>query len=199
MNEKVSEDKKIISQAFVRYELDELKPTKKNSPAFLYVLIAIVGGIFLLSLFKTPRKVTKLVGKETPSMKMRNMKGEIRALRPQSEKIRVLDFWATWCSPCKKQMPALERLKNEHKDVEIWSINTDVPAADRRVKIDNFMKKGRWDFDVLIDSGQAVKLFKIEAFPTLVIISKNGIITFADSGNHPYKSLLKEIENARKM
>ncbi len=184
--------------------LEESKsvPSQKNGreegafPAFIYVLLAIVVGMFVLSMF--PSGVGLMVDKPSPELQLRNMAGDLKIMEPKSDKIKVLDFWASWCGPCFTQVPSLIRLERENKDVEVWSVNTDAPGIGRRSKIESFMQRGGWSFDVLLDTGRAVQNFNVSAFPSIVVIARDGNIIHASSGTHSYDSLIGHVKEARK-
>lgn len=184
------------------YERDLLDPTTLKSyskphpvPPFVYVLIAIIVAMFVLSMF--PSGAALMVDKQAPQIQLRSLTGELKVMDLKNDKIKVLDFWASWCGPCFDQTPSLLRLERENKDVEVLSINTDAPGNGRRPKIENFMRRGGWDFDVLLDNGRVMQNYKVAAFPTIVVVATDGSITYASSGNHSYESLVKQVKEAR--
>ncbi len=87
--------------------------------------------------------------------------------------IMILNFWATWCAPCKKEMPSLDRLSKRYPEILIYPINLEKPNLD---KTKTFFK----DLDIstlniYFDSEfELVKLFNMRGVPTSILIDKNG-------------------------
>lgn len=98
----------------------------------------------------------------------------------QPGKITVLNFWATWCPPCKEEMPELERFfRNNQQKVDFYAIN----LQESNGKISEFMNKNNYTMPVLLDAGGAVgKKFQVTAIPTTIIINKHGMIKYRKSG-----------------
>jgi thiol-disulfide isomerase/thioredoxin len=107
----------------------------------------------------------------------------------------LLDFWATWCSPCLKSMPLLEQLHLQYGEqgLSVVGINVDGPRS--RSKIKPFIRSRRITFPHLIDrNGDVMRLFGVQAIPTSILIAKDGTIIrrrlAAEVGDH------KALENA---
>jgi len=98
----------------------------------------------------------------------------------QSGKITVINFWATWCPPCREEMPDLDTFahKNQQK-VDFYAINLEEPIG----KISEFMDKNKYTMPVLLDTDGAVaKKFQVTAIPTTIIVNKHGMIKYRKSG-----------------
>jgi thiol-disulfide isomerase/thioredoxin len=98
-------------------------------------------------------------------------------------KVIFLDFWASWCVPCKEEFPFLIKLYNEYKDsgFVVVAVNVD---TDRR-KLDKFINNLGVEvpFTVVTDFEQKIpSLYNLEAMPTSFLIDKNGIIKFKHTG-----------------
>ncbi len=87
----------------------------------------------------------------------------------------LINFWATWCEPCKKEMPSLDRLqKNENlKNLKIFAINI---SKESKKKIDSFFKDlNIKNFDSYFDSPKTLaKTFSLRGLPTSILIDKDG-------------------------
>jgi thiol-disulfide isomerase/thioredoxin len=91
--------------------------------------------------------------------------------------VTVINFWATWCPPCVKEIPSLNRLKEKMKGLpfELISINY---AEDKKTILD-FMKKVKVDFPVLLDkNGDFAKKWNVITYPSTFVIDKNGKIKY---------------------
>ncbi len=88
-------------------------------------------------------------------------------------KIKVLNFWATWCAPCKKEMPSLDQLQSKEADIEVFAINMEKP---NQKKTKQFLRDLNVNnLKIYFDPNfELVKQFKIKGVPTTIILNKNG-------------------------
>ena len=87
--------------------------------------------------------------------------------------IMILNFWATWCAPCKKEMPSLEKLQQNYPDIKIYPINTEKPNKLRTRDFYNSI--GVVSLDIYFDPEfKLVKMLKMRGLPTSILINKNG-------------------------
>ena len=118
----------------------------------------------------------------------------------------VVNFWGTWCPPCKAELPHFDQLASEYKDdVTFLAIHTDYQkAAVYNYVSTNFPNSEIiFAYDILIDENDessADKYFSLLGgtmyYPRTLVLDKNGIITFADDGMLTYDALKAEIDNA---
>jgi cytochrome c-type biogenesis protein len=107
----------------------------------------------------------------------------------------VLDFWATWCGPCRQELPHLQSLYQQlkGKDIVILGINNE-----KKAKVAAFLKKYHYTFTNLHDSGHAASIeYHALVIPSVFIINKKGIVVDYLAGYHSKKQLLKAIKKAR--
>jgi thiol-disulfide isomerase/thioredoxin len=98
-------------------------------------------------------------------------------------KVVVLDFWATWCGPCRAQQPLYEEVKErfkDHKDVVFLNINTD----ENRALVKPFLDREKWNKTVYFEDGLSA-LLRVSSIPTTVIVGKNGKIASRMNGYVP--------------
>ena len=99
---------------------------------------------------------------------------EIR-LSDYKGKLLIINFWATWCAPCKKEMPSLDNLSqnNNFKNLEIFAVNMEEPNTTKTKKFfeDIKIKKLKIFFDSKLNF---VKEFKLRGVPTTIFINKQG-------------------------
>jgi peroxiredoxin len=120
------------------------------------------------------------VGSPAPSIKLQNLRGENFSLHEMRGKIVVLNFWATWCEPCKLEMPFFEQLHSAGRsDLEIWGVNFD--ESPQQVEI--FVKEFQLSFPILLDpGGQVQDLYRVRGYPTTYVVDKEGVIRFHHIG-----------------
>src|ERR1700682_3499497 len=89
-------------------------------------------------------------------------------------KVTLVDFWATWCAPCRFSMPRVQKLWMEYKPrgLELYSIDTDDPAPDREDRIRAFLTENGLKFPVAIDDGTAEEAFAVSRLPTMLLLDR---------------------------
>lgn len=98
-----------------------------------------------------------------------------------SGKVVIVDFWATWCEPCRQSFPAYERMTKDH-DVVVLGVSVDDEPDD----IPRFVADTKVHFPVAWDRGQRVsKLYNPTAMPTSFIIDPDGVVRHVHAGFHP--------------
>ena len=121
-----------------------------------------------------------IVGKQIPTFTLKNLDGKPVEIGVINNKVTVINFWATWCPPCREEMPELNKFAAENSDKVIFvAVNI---QEDKR-KVGDFMQNNKYTMPVLLDEDGAVaKTFRVSAIPTTVIVDKDGIIKYRKSG-----------------
>lgn len=99
-------------------------------------------------------------------------------------KVVLMDFWGTWCPPCRESVPMLRNLNKKYagKPFQLVSVSSD----DDEDVWKTFITAERMDWSQYIDlSGDVLHAFKVESFPTFVVLDKDGVIRFRQSGEGP--------------
>lgn len=123
-----------------------------------------------------PRPATDLIGKPAPALALPALDGRQVDLASLRGKVVLLDFWATWCAPCRDQMPAIAKLYRESKDQGLVLLG--VSDDEKPEQALQYLKERGYDWPNLFDGAQheARERFKVDAIPTLVLIDKQGVI-----------------------
>jgi peroxiredoxin len=111
-------------------------------------------------------------------------------------KVTIVDFWATWCEPCKKSFPKYQELYVKYKasGLEVIAVSVD----DEKKEIPDFIKTYGAKFPVGWDEGHKIaECYKPSAMPTAFVIDKNGVVKHIHNGYHDgeEKELEKEIKS----
>jgi peroxiredoxin len=133
-----------------------------------------------------------LVGNPAPSFDLPAQSGGKRvALSRASGKVAIVDFWATWCAPCRASFPKYEALSKKYPDdLVIMGISEDDDADG----IADFAKETGATFALAWDTDKSVaSSYHPDSMPTSYIIDKNGLVRFVHNGFHEGEEL--EIES----
>ena len=97
----------------------------------------------------------------------------------------VLDFWATWCKPCIKSLPALQKIAREFDGrVGVYTVNVDGPRNQPKVR--PFLKRHRLELPVLLDhSREVMKQFQLSGMPATIVFSTGGEVVYKHFGYKP--------------
>lgn len=125
---------------------------------------------------------------ELPNINLKNLKGKSISIQEltNTEDIKILSFWATWCVPCINELDAISEVYDEWQDetnVEIIAISTDDSRTKKRVK--PLVNGKGWEYQILMDENQDLKRsLNITTLPHVVVV-KNGKIIYRHSGYTP--------------
>jgi len=99
-------------------------------------------------------------------------------------KVTVVDFWATWCGPCRVSMPRVQQLWKEYRSsgVELYSVDTDDASPDREAQVREFLLQNKLEFPVALDDGRAADAFSVSSLPTMVLLDKRGDVIWSHVG-----------------
>ncbi len=129
----------------------------------------IIGIIFLMISLVSFSNSAK-----APDFNLKDQYGVVHSLENYKGKVMFLNFWATWCPPCKKEMPDVESIYKEYgenkKDVVILGVN-----SEKENEVKKFLKDKGYTFPTVIDeNSEVMRKYFIQAFPTSFVIDKEG-------------------------
>jgi thiol-disulfide isomerase/thioredoxin len=164
-----------------------------------FLVSALNGSVLTLS--PTDLKIAK-VGEEVPKFSIILLNGESFSSDKLKGKLYVLDFWASWCARCVKNLPQINLLKNDYKDrLSVFSVNVDEPAQ-KALAEKIISENGLFDFSVVRGLGEDDPFWKTFgganlnklSIPLYVLVDKEGIVRYADNGGTDLIELRKSIE-----
>ncbi len=161
--------------------------------AAIGILLVLVIGVFAEN---GPK-----IGDAVPQFQGTTLKGDKFNLADYKGKVILIDFWASWCIPCREEMPYLMELYRKYKDsdFEIIAVNIDDNPDNARKFISEL--PGTIHFPVVKDSKQEIPpQFQIKGMPSTILVNKKGIIQYWHTGfKDSYKSdYASEIEQLLK-
>jgi peroxiredoxin len=127
-------------------------------------------------------------GKKAPDFSLDGLSGRRVELKQFKGKVIFLTFWATWCGPCKEELPSIEALHQQFKgkDLAVLTVSVDYEGA---VPVEKYIAKQGYTFYVLIDpKGSVLDLYGVEQIPTTILIDKKGRIIGRAIGPRDWKS-----------
>ena len=158
------------------------EPVQASQPARSKLTITLVSIVILVVTFgivwlQSAKYEPLTVGKEAPDFVLPNLNEQSVRLSDYRGKVVFLNFWATWCKPCREEMPSMEVLyKNfDHDGLVVLAVSID--RVTTKKDIPPFVSSMNLTFPVLVDSwGQTDKRYKLMGVPETYIIDQQGIL-----------------------
>jgi thiol-disulfide isomerase/thioredoxin len=144
-------------------------------------LLTAIVGLFVLAWTQRDRFTPVDAGSSAPSFSATTLDGRVFDLDSARGRVVILNVWATWCAPCRKEMPALERLSQQFRgrNVDVVAISTD----DDPVLVRPFIENLGLTFSIIHDrEGVMGKRYLVNGLPTTFIIGKDGRIARRELG-----------------
>ena len=155
---------------------------ESSSPRIpLWALVASGAAIVLgLALLKDHR--ARAPSERAPQISLPRLDGQKQELKPGA--VTVIDFWATWCAPCRSSMPHVQSVFHDYtpRGVTLFSIESDIEHNDRDPSVREFLFQNHLDFPVALDDGTAEDAFPVSALPTMVVVAKDGSVAWRHVG-----------------
>ena len=147
------------------------------------------------------RSVTPVeVNYPAPELSLQNVNGETESLIGYRDQVVLVNNWATWCPPCKAEMPAIEKVYNEYKEQGFIVLAVDQTYQDDPFDIMPFIEDYELTFPVLLDeTGDIGRVYQVRSLPSSYFIDRYGFISDVVIGGPMSESLLRiRVEEALK-
>jgi cytochrome c biogenesis protein CcmG/thiol:disulfide interchange protein DsbE len=164
---------------------------------WISILALLVGAIWIWVSRAAPDETSSQIpaprpGFLAPDFSLQTTDGETIKLSELRGHPVLINVWASWCGPCRSEMPAMERVYQEYRDqgVEILGVNSTI--QDDPLKAEAFAKQIGLTFPILLDTaGEVTKAYQVRALPTSFFLDTDGIIQEVVVGGPMAEALLR--------
>ncbi|MCC7263094.1 MAG: redoxin domain-containing protein [Candidatus Latescibacteria bacterium] len=151
---------------------------------FIFTPPAEARPVERFGLMMAPPRSKELVGQPAPAFALKNLEGQETRLADFAGQVLIVDFWATWCGPCKLEWPSFIALQSQYegKGFSVIGLSTDEQAQTVRT----FAEKNQINYPLLMaDEKVRVEYGNITALPTTFLIDKQGVVRYTHLGTPP--------------
>jgi thiol-disulfide isomerase/thioredoxin len=136
-----------------------------------------------------------LEGKKAPSFSLQTISGKDMSLAAERGNVVVLDFWATWCPPCRESLPHLQAIHEDKdyasKGLKVYAVN----LREEKKTAGDYVKQNNLTFPVALDkSGGVAQKYQVQGIPTTVIVGRDGKVAkvFVGFGGDESEKAMRE-------
>jgi len=121
---------------------------------------------------------------EAPDFTLKSLEGSNLRLEEYRGQVVLINFWASWCGPCRQEMPLLDRLHHRYEDTGFAVLGVNVEGEVKPAQ--EIVDKTNVTFPVLIDEDQKVsEMYDLEAMPSTVVVDRDGVVRYIHRGYKP--------------
>ncbi|MBI5946187.1 MAG: TlpA family protein disulfide reductase [Chloroflexi bacterium] len=171
---------------------------QKNQRIILYLLILIAGGAW--TFLSMDRNGTSTAGNipapqagfAAPDFTLKTPTGETFTLSELRGNAVLVNLWATWCPPCRAEMPSIEKMYQEYKDQGFIVLAVDMTHQDNPLAIAPFIQEYSLTFPILLEeTGDVAAAYQLRSLPSSYFINRDGIINEVVIGGPMSEALLR--------
>ncbi len=141
-------------------------------------------GLMFSVVAATSLAASDLTGKAAPDFALKSSTGENLRLSEFRGDVVMINFWATWCGPCRQEMPLLDELYQRYERVGFSLLGVNIDDDSRKAM--TMISDLGVNFPVLFDSAKEVsKLYQVNAMPVTVIVDRDGTVRYVHQGYKP--------------
>ncbi len=145
-------------------------------------LFSMVGAVIAVAVMSSVHAVG--VQDSAPDFTLKSLEGSNLRLEEYRGQVVLLNFWASWCGPCRQEMPLLDRLHHRYEDTGFAVLGVNVEGETAPAQ--EIVEKTNVTFPILIDDGQKVsEMYNLQAMPSTVVIDRDGVVRYIHLGYKP--------------
>jgi peroxiredoxin len=173
--------------------MTDLRKVWRTGHLIIVMIITLPGVLMLLQQWgylvdgtTTPAMPMSSQTVAAPDFSLRDLDGHVRHLASFRGRVVLLSFWATWCPPCRTEMPAIETLFQAYKghDFEVVAVASDVQGVE---VVQPFVTQLHLSFTTLLDTtGQVTRLYGVTSLPTAYLLDREGRLVTVAIGSHDW-------------
>ena len=138
----------------------------------------------MLAVFLAANAGTVAVQDQAPDFTLKSLEGSNLRLDEYKGQVVLINFWASWCGPCRQEMPLLDRLHHRYEDTGFAVLGVNVEGEVEPAQ--EIVDKTNVTFPILIDAGQKVsQMYDLPAMPSTVVVDRDGVIRYIHLGYKP--------------
>ncbi|SET72496.1 Peroxiredoxin [Salinibacillus kushneri] len=169
------------------------------------IILVVLAGMFFWavydSVFQSNEKEAEenvgiKVGDHAPDFELTTLTGEAKTLSDYRGKPVMVNFWASWCGPCRSEMPAMQKVYEE-QNINILAVNL-TSTEIRKQDVPDFVDEFGLSFPILLDKELNVGTkYQIQPIPTSFFINSEGIISYKHTGPLNEERIMQEFEKMK--
>jgi len=171
---------------------------KSNNRRYVYIVILLLGFAWIIiSADRSGASTSGLIpapqqGFLAPDFELQTTRGETIKLSDLRGQAVLVNLWATWCPPCRAEMPAIEKIYNEYKDEGLVVLAVNMTYQDSQADIAPFVAEYGLSFPILLDqTGEVGEAYQLRSLPSSFFINRDGIINEVVIGGPMAEALLR--------
>jgi len=166
-----------------------------SEDASLFTLPSGMREVKELSHWDAGKIKKQLAGNPAPELTLADIQGKPVALSAAKGKTVLLDFWTTWCPPCRADAPALDKLYDKYGDRDLMIVG--ISVSEERAIVEKFLKEHPHSFPVaLTTENEMPRAYQIGVFPTYIVINPDGTLASAVQGEKGFADLRRLLKKA---
>jgi thiol-disulfide isomerase/thioredoxin len=147
--------------------------------------ILLSVALFCCATLAAAQQLRPWSGGATPPLALQDLDGRPHALEDYRGKVVLINFWATWCEPCRAEMPSINKLRASLAGQPFAVLAVNLGETEPRIR--RFMEQVRLDFPVLLDRDSAVtKAWRARVLPASFLVGPDGRVRFAVIGEYDW-------------
>lgn len=152
------------------------------------LIVSVLATLLIVTVANAQPKT----GEAAPDIKLPNAKGVVTSLSSLKGKVVLIDFWASWCGPCRRTFPALTKLykKYNSKGFEIYGVSVDADKNDWKKAV--FEDNIKW-LQVHDTDGKVAQSWKLQYIPNTYLLDKDGKVIVVNATEPQLEELLQKL------